>query len=149
MTWMLSYVNINFWFKSQVINLQDFVHYWFMSQLLRFMNVKSLISICFIHCSNKTITFCSPFPNITNYETYAQYNIAIKSLIYYFIPLTIIAFFYVLMAIRLHHSANEMPGEIRGTQSVAQARARRHVARMVLIFVFCKYPETNSLLYVF
>ncbi|KAJ8923268.1 hypothetical protein NQ315_001825 [Exocentrus adspersus] len=86
--------------------------------------------------SNKTITYCSPFPNITNAKTYAQYNIAFKSLIYYFIPLTIIAFFYVLMAIRLHHSANEMPGEIRGTQSVAQARARRHVARMVLIFVF-------------
>lgn len=68
-----------------------------------------------------------------------QYAVIIKSLIYYFIPLTIIAFFYVLMAIRLHHSANEMPGDIRGAQSMAQARARRHVARMVLVFVFREY----------
>lgn len=88
--------------------------------------------------SNKTITICTPFPNITNTKTYAKYNVVLKSLIYYIIPLCIIACFYVLMAIRLHASANEMPGEIRGTQSVAQARARRHVARMVLVFVFCK-----------
>ncbi|XP_049817471.1 neuropeptide CCHamide-2 receptor [Aethina tumida] len=85
---------------------------------------------------NKTLVFCSPFPNITDVDSYKKYSIVIKSLVYYIIPLAIIACFYVLMAIRLHHSANEMPGEIRGTQSVAQAKARRHVARMVLIFVF-------------
>jgi hypothetical protein len=86
---------------------------------------------------------CYPFPNITNEKLYAKYNIALKSLIYYFIPLCIIAGFYVLMAIRLHASANEMPGEVRGAQSVAQAKARRHVARMVLIFVFCKSLEVT------
>ncbi|CAH0563348.1 unnamed protein product [Brassicogethes aeneus] len=66
--------------------------------------------------NNKTLVFCSPFPNITNKETYAKYSIVAKSLVYYIIPLVVIACFYVLMAIRLHHSANEMPGEIRGTQ---------------------------------
>ncbi|KAG5878601.1 hypothetical protein JTB14_004899 [Gonioctena quinquepunctata] len=86
--------------------------------------------------SNETIAYCSPFPNITEVTTYAKYEIVLKSLIFYFIPLIIIACFYLLMAIRLHHSANEMPGEIRGSQCVVQAKARRHVARMVLIFVF-------------
>lgn len=39
------------------------------------------------------------------------------------------------MARRLHVSARDMPGEIAGPQSRAQARARRHVARMVVTFV--------------
>ncbi|KAJ3645422.1 hypothetical protein Zmor_023081 [Zophobas morio] len=86
--------------------------------------------------TNKTIFVCYPFPNITHVDTYTRYNVALKALIYYIIPLCIIACFYVLMAIRLHASANNMPGEVRGAQSVAQANARRHVARMVLIFVF-------------
>lgn len=87
---------------------------------------------------NSSITICTPFPNATTNENYAKYNVAAKALVYYILPLTIISAFYVLMAKRLHDSANEMPGELQGAQSVAQARARRHVARMVLIFVFCK-----------
>lgn len=39
------------------------------------------------------------------------------------------------MARRLHVSARDMPGEIAGPQSRAQARARRHVAKMVVTFV--------------
>lgn len=41
------------------------------------------------------------------------------------------------MARRLRLSAREMPGELVGTQR-AQARARRHVARMVITFVIGK-----------
>lgn len=41
------------------------------------------------------------------------------------------------MARRLHLSAREMPGELAGPQRV-QARARRHVARMVVTFVIGK-----------
>ena len=43
------------------------------------------------------------------------------------------------MARRLHLSAREMPGELAGPQSRAQARARRHVARMVVTFVIGRY----------
>lgn len=43
------------------------------------------------------------------------------------------------MARRLHLSAREMPGELAGPQSRAQARARRHVARMVVTFVIGEY----------
>ncbi|XP_060535165.1 neuropeptide CCHamide-2 receptor-like isoform X2 [Cylas formicarius] len=63
--------------------------------------------------SNKTITFCSPFPNISDVDVYAKYNVFSKSLVYYVIPLSVIACFYILMAIRLHASANEMPGDVK------------------------------------
>lgn len=89
-----------------------------------------------VFCRNETIPYCFPYPDIPNY---AKYSAVVKSLIYYIIPLMVIACFYVLMAIRLHTSANEMPGEIRGAQGISQAKARKHVARMVLIFVFRKY----------
>lgn len=61
-----------------------------------------------------------------------------KSIIYYFLPLSIIGVLYALMARRLHLSAREMPGELVGPQR-AQARARRHVARMVVTFVIGKW----------
>ncbi|XP_076275841.1 neuropeptide CCHamide-2 receptor-like [Rhynchophorus ferrugineus] len=102
--------------------------------------------------NNETITYCYPFPNITNAQTYAQYNVVFKSLVYYLIPLTIIAFFYVLMAIRLHNSANDIPDEGRCRQGSAQAKSRKHVARMVLIFVFlffiCFLPHHVFMLWV-
>lgn len=58
-----------------------------------------------------------------------------KSIAYYFLPLTIIGVLYILMARRLHLSAREMPGELSIGPQRAQARARRHVARMVVTFV--------------
>lgn len=61
-----------------------------------------------------------------------------KSIIYYFLPLSIIGVLYALMARRLRLSAREMPGELVGPRR-AQARARRHVARMVVTFVIGKW----------
>lgn len=89
--------------------------------------------------NNATIAVCTPFPNISDGDLYKKYNVVAKSLVYYVLPLFIIGGFYVLMARKLHHSAKEMPGEQQGAQCVAQARARRHVARMVLAFVFRKW----------
>ena len=66
-----------------------------------------------------------------------RYNVVAKSIAYYFLPLSIIGVLYALMARRLHLSAREMPGELAGPQRV-QARARRHVARMVVTFVIGK-----------
>lgn len=67
-----------------------------------------------------------------------------KAIIYYILPLLIIGVLYALMARRLHLSAAEMPGELAGPQSRAQARARRHVARMVMTFVIGMYIFQNS-----
>lgn len=89
--------------------------------------------------NNNTILICSPFPNGPFHETYMQFNVVAKALTYYILPLCVISCFYILMAKRLHDSAREMPGEFYGTQSVVQARARRHVARMVLVFIIGKW----------
>lgn len=67
-------------------------------------------------------------------HSFKRYNVVAKSIAYYFLPLSIIAVLYALMARRLNVSAREMPGELAGPQR-AQARARRHVARMVVTFV--------------
>ncbi|XP_055918559.1 neuropeptide CCHamide-2 receptor-like [Eupeodes corollae] len=84
---------------------------------------------------NLTITYCSPFGHYPNHSPYAKYTVVAKAFVYYLLPLSIIGALYILMANRLHISAREMPGEALGMQSRAQARARRHVARMVVAFV--------------
>ncbi|KOB74651.1 Neuropeptide receptor A14 [Operophtera brumata] len=58
-----------------------------------------------------------------------------KAIIYYFLPLVVISFFYILMARRLLASTREMPGALHGGQGEAQAKARKSVACMVLVFV--------------
>lgn len=67
-----------------------------------------------------------------------------KAIIYYLFPLLIIGVLYLLMARRLHLSAREMPGELAGNQSRTQARARKHVARMVVAFVIGKFFKFNK-----
>lgn len=71
------------------------------------------------------------------YYLVLRYITVAKAVIYYFLPLSIIGILYVLMARRLHLSARDIPGELAGPQR-AQARARRHVARMVVTFVIGK-----------
>ncbi|XP_055640522.1 neuropeptide CCHamide-2 receptor [Toxorhynchites rutilus septentrionalis] len=89
-----------------------------------------------VEIPNKTIEYCSPFGQRTNESVaYSKYKTIINSVVYYFLPLSIIGILYVLMAYRLHVSARDMPGENAGPQSRSQARARRHVARMVITFV--------------
>lgn len=72
-----------------------------------------------------------------------------KATIYYALPLLVIAIFYSLMAQRLLASTKEMPGALHGGQGEAQAKARKSVACMVLIFVigvyyiYCIYLEVN------
>lgn len=70
-----------------------------------------------------------------------RYITAIKATIYYFLPLTIIGILYLLMARKLQHSAREV-------QSIAgagcrlknpQAQNRRHIARMVIVFILGSY----------
>lgn len=64
-----------------------------------------------------------------------------KALVYYGLPLLVIAFFYSLMAQRLLASTREMPGALHGGQGEAQAQARKSVACMVLVFVIGKYHQ--------
>ncbi|ALC41974.1 CCHa1r [Drosophila busckii] len=79
----------------------------------------------------KSIIICYPYPDAWGFN-YAKLMVMMHFLVYYAIPLVIIAVFYVLIALHLMYSAN-VPGEMQG--AVRQVRARRKVAVTVLAFV--------------
>ncbi|KAM8712039.1 hypothetical protein ACLKA7_012544 [Drosophila subpalustris] len=79
----------------------------------------------------KSIVICYPFPEEWGFN-YAKLMVTLHFLVYYAIPLVIIAVFYILIALHLMYSAN-VPGEMQG--AVRQVRARRKVAVTVLAFV--------------
>ncbi|EDW72016.1 uncharacterized protein Dwil_GK10663 [Drosophila willistoni] len=79
----------------------------------------------------KSILICYPYPDDWG-ANYAKTMVLLKFLVYYAIPLVIIAAFYVLIALHLMYSAS-VPGEMQG--AVRQVRARRKVAVTVLAFV--------------
>ncbi|CAH1407591.1 unnamed protein product [Nezara viridula] len=75
---------------------------------------------------------CYPFPEEWG-PFYSRSIVMAKFLVYYAIPLTIIGFFYILMAHHLVLSTRNMPGEAQG--QARQIRARKKVAKTVLAFV--------------
>ncbi|BFG05040.1 neuropeptide CCHamide-1 receptor [Drosophila madeirensis] len=79
----------------------------------------------------KAIDICYPYPDTWGID-YAKTMVLLHFLVYYAIPLVIIAVFYVLIALHLMYTAS-VPGEIQG--AVRQVRARRKVAMTVLAFV--------------
>ncbi|XP_061379314.1 neuropeptide CCHamide-2 receptor-like isoform X2 [Danaus plexippus] len=82
---------------------------------------------------NVSIVYCSPYP--ATWKNYSKWMTLTKAIVYYALPLLVIASFYSLMAQRLLASTKEMPGALHGGQGEAQAKARKSVACMVLIFV--------------
>ncbi|XKL66648.1 hypothetical protein PGB90_010068 [Kerria lacca] len=96
-----------------------------------------------LHANNVTqFEACYPFPDEWM-PFYARTIVTIKFLVYYAIPLTIIAFFYVLMARHLIRSTRNLPGEAQG--QLRQIKARKKVAKTVLvftiIFAICFLPQ--------
>nr|XP_018898689.1 PREDICTED: neuropeptide CCHamide-1 receptor-like [Bemisia tabaci] len=92
----------------------------------------------------KIVLVCYPYPRDTIFgESYPKMMVLFKFLIYYAIPLSIIACFYTSMARHLLISTRNMPGEISG--QVRQIRARKKVAKTVLAFVvlfaICFFPQ--------
>ncbi|XP_013148164.1 PREDICTED: gastrin-releasing peptide receptor isoform X2 [Papilio polytes] len=83
---------------------------------------------------NPTTQFlvCYPYPPEWG-ESYPKTMVLVRFLVYYSLPLAVIALFYILMARHLVLSTQNMPGEMQGTQR--QMRARRKVALTVLAFV--------------
>ncbi|XP_060521904.1 neuropeptide CCHamide-1 receptor isoform X2 [Cylas formicarius] len=76
---------------------------------------------------------CYPFPEDWLNHAYPQVMVMMKFLILYIIPLTIIAVFYLTMAVYLILSTKNVPGEMQGMQR--QIKARKKVAITVLVFV--------------
>lgn len=85
---------------------------------------------------------CYPFPEEWS-PHYPRTMVIVKFFMYYAIPLTIIAVFYVLMARHLIRSTRNLPGEAQG--QLRQIKARRKVAKTVLAFVIvfavCFLPQ--------
>ncbi|VVC40494.1 Bombesin receptor-like,G protein-coupled receptor, rhodopsin-like,GPCR, rhodopsin-like, 7TM [Cinara cedri] len=75
---------------------------------------------------------CYPYPDHLG-PAYPKVVVLVKFLVYYAVPLTIIACFYVLIARYLVQTTNNMPGELQG--KIRQVRARKKVAKSVLAFV--------------
>ncbi|XP_031845818.1 neuropeptide CCHamide-1 receptor-like isoform X3 [Nomia melanderi] len=93
---------------------------------------------------NKNVSFqaCYPFP-IEFGPNYPKTILVCRFFIYYAIPLSIIAVFYILMARHLMKSTRNIPGEMQG--QVRQMKARKKVAKMVMAFVIvfavCFFPQ--------
>nr|ALM88311.1 neuropeptide receptor A15 [Chilo suppressalis] len=83
---------------------------------------------------NPTTQFlvCYPYPPEWG-GNYPRNMVLMRFLVYYSLPLAVIALFYILMARHLVLSTQNVPGEMQGTQR--QMRARRKVAVTVLAFV--------------
>lgn len=60
----------------------------------------------------KSIVICYPYPDAWGHN-YAKLMVMLHFLVYYAIPLVVIAAFYVLIALHLMYSAS-VPGEMQG-----------------------------------
>lgn len=72
----------------------------------------------------KSIVICYPYPEAWG-DNYAKLMVMLHFLVYYAIPLVIIAAFYVMIALHLMYSASvpgEMQGAVRQVSSDAQSR---------------------------
>ncbi|EZA57359.1 Neuromedin-B receptor [Ooceraea biroi] len=93
---------------------------------------------------NRSILICSPFPEEFGND-YKKGMVMFKFLVYYAIPLCVIAAFYLGMARHLALSTRNMPGELpNNDHRIDQLRTRRRVSRMVvcfiIVFVICFLP---------
>ncbi|CAG4991373.1 unnamed protein product [Colias eurytheme] len=86
----------------------------------------------FVVNPTKKFLVCYPYP-VEWGDQYPKVMVLLKFLVYYSMPLAVIAMFYILMARHLVLSTQNVPGEMQGTQR--QMRARRKVALTVLAFV--------------
>nr|XP_018898508.1 PREDICTED: neuropeptide CCHamide-1 receptor-like [Bemisia tabaci] len=82
--------------------------------------------------NNESVAFCDPFPAVGG-VSYGKPLVVFKCLVFYALPLSVIAAYYVKIARHLVNSARNIPGEIQGQH--AQIQARKKVAKIVLIFV--------------
>lgn len=93
--------------------------------------------------NESSLVICYPFPEKYGIK-YAKGIVLGRFLIHYTVPLSIIAFFYIMMARHLILSTRNMPGEMQPHQA-RQIKARKKVAKTVLAFVIifavCFFPS--------
>ncbi|KAG5882388.1 hypothetical protein JTB14_016670 [Gonioctena quinquepunctata] len=77
--------------------------------------------------------FCYPYHEQWFRRNFPKVAVFVKFLVYYLVPLVIITFFYISMAVSLMRSTRNVPGEARDMHR--QIKARKKVAITVLVFV--------------
>ncbi|KAM8847363.1 neuromedin-B receptor isoform 1-T1 [Synchiropus picturatus] len=97
---------------------------------------------------NGTFVDCVPYP-LTN-QLHPKIHSVMLFLVYFLLPLAVIAGYYVHIARALIRSAHDLPGEL-SQHSRRQVETRRRLAKIVLVFVglfaVCWFP--NHLLYMY
>ncbi|XP_011262407.1 neuropeptide CCHamide-1 receptor isoform X1 [Camponotus floridanus] len=93
---------------------------------------------------NRNVSFCACYPYPEEFgSNYPKVLLICRFFIYYVIPLSIIAVFYMLMARHLMRSTRNIIGEMQG--QMKQIQARKKVAKMVMAFVIvfavCFFPQ--------
>lgn len=93
---------------------------------------------------NRNMSFCACYPYPEEFgSNYPKVLLICRFFIYYVIPLSIIAVFYLLMARHLMRSTRNIIGEMQG--QMKQVQARKKVAKMVMAFVIvfavCFFPQ--------
>ncbi|KMQ93083.1 neuromedin-b receptor [Lasius niger] len=93
---------------------------------------------------NRNVSFCACYPYPEEFgPNYPKVLLICRFFIYYVIPLSVIAVFYMLMARHLMRSTRNIIGEMQG--QVKQVQARKKVAKMVMAFVIvfavCFFPQ--------
>lgn len=115
---------------------------WLLAILLSLPDVVTSILLELPVQTGEVIYICYPFPEWLP-QWYKKVNILGKALIFYVIPLSIIATYYLLMARSLYSASNDAPGELQGIQR--QLKTRKKVAKIVLwfvgIFAVCFLPN--------
>ncbi|XP_058794038.1 neuropeptide CCHamide-1 receptor-like isoform X1 [Phymastichus coffea] len=112
--------------------------------LATFCAIPATFSYIRVFKVNKNVTFltCYPFPDQFG-PNYPKTVVICRFCIFYVVPLSIIAVFYILMARHLMQSTRNIPGEKQG--QAKQVKARKKVAKMVIAFVavfaICFLPQ--------
>ena len=86
------------------------------------------------------ILVCYPFPATSNGSLgvpYRQAMVLTKALVHYFVPLVIISTFYALMARRLFHSAQSLPGQATVTQAQSTRRKANRPSFIQVFEIYC------------
>uniref|UniRef100_T1IY09 G-protein coupled receptors family 1 profile domain-containing protein n=1 Tax=Strigamia maritima TaxID=126957 RepID=T1IY09_STRMM len=117
---------------------------WLLSILLALPAVIfSVVNQVKVQNSTKIICYCTPYPEHMG-GLYPKLNVLFKFLVYYAIPLIVVASFYILMARHLLVSSQNLLGETQQQQQ-RQIEARKKVAFTVLVFVtmfaICFFPH--------
>ncbi|XP_013408153.1 neuropeptide CCHamide-1 receptor [Lingula anatina] len=128
---------------------------WILSLVLGIVTAVSFGTVTEDGVEGSALEHCYPYAQGWP-DWYPKFDVLFKFLVYFTLPVLIIAYFYISMAISLFHSADRMPVEecmdTRNTSHYRkQIEGRKKVAKVVLsfvvIFILCWLPRHAYLIW--